>query len=172
MRKLGISVVVAVVVATALTAGSAFSSATAAKVKLTGAYAGTATVKVADDIADIAATGPGKVTGLGVGKITGLGKGDASKQPCVPFTGTGQLTGVKGTKITFTMLTGAEGCGDEEGQVFAINARAKITGGAGKVKVGKKLYPLKKAKGTFKITGVYDRGAGTFAIKVSGLATV
>jgi len=172
VRRLGISVVAAAVAAAALMAGSAFSSATAAKVKLTGTYAGTATVKVADDVADIAATGPGKATGLGVGKITGVGKGDASAQPCVPFTGTGQITGLKGMKITFTMLSGAQGCGDEQGNVFSINARAKITGGAGKVKVGKKLYPLKKAKGTFKITGIYDRGAGTFSIKLNGLATV
>ena len=156
----------------AITAGSGLGSASAVKVKLTGAYEGTATVNVVAHLADIAASGPGKAAPLGVGKITGVGKGDASAQPCVPFTGTGQITGVKGMKITFTMLSGAQGCGDEEGKFFSINARAKVTGGAGKVKVGKKLYPMKKAKGTFKITGVYDRGAGTFSVKLNGVVTV
>ena len=32
--------------------------------------------------------------------------------------------------------------------------------------------PMKKAKGTFKITGVYDRGAGTFSVKLNGVVTV
>ena len=172
MRKFGITAVLVVVAAAALTAGSAFAGATVTKVKLTGAYAGAANVKVADDVADIAANGPGKATILNAGKITGLGKGDASVQPCVPFTGTGLLTGTKGTKIKFTMLPGASGCGDEQGQVFSVSARAKVTGGAGKFKVGTKTYSLTKAKGTLKLTGVYDRGKGTFAIKLNGILTV
>ena len=50
------------------------------------------------------------------------------------------------------MIPPSSGCGDEEGNVFSISGKAKVTGGT-------KLY--KKATGTLKLTGVYDRGAGT-----------
>jgi hypothetical protein len=126
-------------------------------------YAGTAVVKVTDQVADIAATGPGVGTLIGKSKVTGKGKGDASVQPCVPFTGTGLMSNTSGTTIKFTVLPGSSGCGDEAGNVFSVSGRAKVTGGT-------KLY--RKATGTLKMTGVYDRGAGTFSITFSGKVVV
>lgn len=145
----------------ALGAGAALASS-AKIVVFTASYSGTATVTVTDGIADIRATGAGKGTPIGAGKITGVGKGDANEQPCVPFTGPGTMTGPKKTKLTFTVLTGSTGCGDEAGQVFSISGKAKVVKGTG---------TLAKAKGTLKFTGVYDRGAGTFTVKFKGKLT-
>ena len=41
----------------------------------------------------------------------------------------------------------------------------------GKAQVTKATGTLAKAKGTLKVTGVYDRGAGTFSAKLSGKLT-
>jgi hypothetical protein len=125
-------------------------------------YSGTATVKVTDNVADIAATGTGKATKLGAGKITGVGKGDSSQQPCVPFTGPGTMTGTGKNKLTFQVITGSTGCGDEGGQVFSISGKARVVKGFG---------TLSKAKGTLKFTGVYDHQAGTFTVKFKGNLT-
>ena len=154
---------VAAVVA-ALVAGSALAaSTTAAKVvPFTGKYAGTASAKVTQQVADISATGKGTGTLLGASTITGAGKGDASVQPCVPFTGPGSLVGSNGTKLRFTIVPGSQGCGDEGGHVFSVVGHAKVLGGSGK---------YAKARGTLKVTGVFDRDAGTFSIKFTGSLT-
>jgi hypothetical protein len=131
-------------------------------VPFTAKYAGTATVKITDGIADIAAGGVGAGTPIGKGKIVGKGKGDSTQQPCVPFTGPGSMTGTKGN-INFLVLPGSTGCGDEEGNIFSVSGRAKVTKGT-------KLFL--RAKGTLKFTGVYDRGQGTFSIKFTGKLTV
>lgn len=159
-------VVVLATVASALLVGAAWAGTSAEAKKIVtfkAKYAGTAAVKVTDQVADIAATGPGTGTLIGKSKVTGKGKGDASQQPCVPFTGTGLMSNTSGTTIKFSVLPGSSGCGDEEGNVFSISGKAKVTGGT-------KLY--KKATGTLKMTGVYDRGAGTFSITFSGKITV
>ena len=57
------------------------------------------------------------------------------------------------------MLAGTQACGDEEGNFFSINGRAVVTKATGK---------LAKAKGNLKVTGSYDRAAGTFSAKFSG----
>lgn len=131
-------------------------------VPFTAKYAGTATVKITDGVADIAANGVGAGTPIGKGKITGKGKGDSTQQPCVPFTGPGSMTGTKGN-LNFMVLSGSTGCGDEEGNVFSVSGRAKVLKGT-------KLF--RTAKGTLKFTGVYDRGQGTFSIKFTGKLTV
>lgn len=140
-------------------AGAAGTAAEVKVVKFTARYAGLATVQVTDDVANIAANGAGKGTLLGRSKVTGRGLGDASARPCVPFSGRGSMFNAKKTKLNFQMLTGSQGCGDEEGNVFSVVGRAKVLGGT-------KAY--KKAKGTLKLTGVYDRGQGTFSVKFSG----
>jgi len=143
-------------------AGLLVSSATAVTptktIAFTASYSGTADVKMTDSIADIAANGSGTGTLLGSSKLAGTGKGDSSVQPCVPFSGPGTLTGV-GTKLSFTVVSGSQGCGDEQGQVFSIAGKAKVTSATGK---------LKKATGTLKFSGLYDRGAGTFTVKFKG----
>ena len=126
-------------------------------------YAGKANVKVTDNVADIAAEGPGTATVIGASRVSGKGKGDASKQPCVPFTGDGVITASKGpTTLRFSVLPGSSGCGDEAGKLFSISGKAKVTGGTG---------AMAGASGTLKLTGVYDRGAGTFSVKFSGSVT-
>ncbi|MBM2822397.1 MAG: hypothetical protein HW413_1143 [Thermoleophilia bacterium] len=153
------------VAAAAVLVGTAWAGTESGNAKIvpfTAKYAGTATVKITDGIADIAANGVGTGTPIGKGKITGKGKGDSTQQPCVPFTGPGSMTGTKGN-INFLVLPGASGCGDEEGQVFSVSGRAKVLKGT---------KAFKTAKGTLKFTGVYDRGQGTFSIKFTGKLTV
>jgi hypothetical protein len=150
----------AVALAALVVAGAALAGA-AKKVPFAGKYAGTAVTKVTDNVADITANGTGTGSLIGAGKITGKGTGDSSVQPCVPFTGTGAITGAKGT-IQFKVIPGSTGCGDEGGQVFSITARATVLKATG---------ALAKAKGSLKFTGVYDRGAGTFSVKVAGTLT-
>jgi len=155
---------VALVSVAAVSAGSALAGTTGGTkiVPFTASYAGTAVVKVTDQIADISATGPGKGTPIGAGKVTGVGQGDSSQQPCVPFTGTGSLVGVKGT-VKFKVLPGSTGCGDEGGHSFTISAKTVVTGGT---------KAFVKAKGPLKLTGMYDRDAGTFTVKFSGKLTL
>jgi hypothetical protein len=149
------ALIVATVVAGAALAGTAKTIAFSAK------YAGTAVTKVTDNVVDISANGTGTGSLIGAGKITGKGTGDSSAQPCVPFTGTGSITGAKGT-LAFKVIPGSNGCGDEDGQVFSITARATVLKATG---------ALAKAKGSLKFTGVYNRGAGTFSVKVTGTLT-
>ena len=160
-RFLQAGVVALVATTAAVVVGAAWAGTTASDAKIvpfTAKYAGTATVKITDGIADIAANGVGAGTPIGKSKITGKGKGDSTQQPCVPFTGPGSMTGIKGN-INFLVLPGASGCGDEEGNVFSVSGRAKVVKGT-------KVF--KTAKGTLKFTGVYDRGQGTFSIKFTG----
>jgi hypothetical protein len=159
--RIGITAAAAAAVSVAVVAASAPAS-TSKLVPFTASYSGTAVVKVTDNVADIVATGTGAGTLLPNSKISGHGTGDSSQQPCVPFTGPGSIVSANGTKLFFTVLTGSRGCGDEQGQVFSVVGKAKVTKTTGK---------LLKARGTLKITGVYDRGAGTFSIKFKGTLT-
>lgn len=150
-------------VAAVLALGTGAALASSAKIVVFAAsYSGTATVKVTDTVADIAATGPGKATSLGAGKITGIGKGDTSVQPCVPFTGPGTMVGTGKNKLTFKVIAGSTACGDEAGEVFSVSGKAAVVKGYG---------TLAKAKGTLKFSGVYDQKAGTFTVKFKGKLT-
>ena len=166
MRNHRFGIAAAGVIATAALAAGVATAATSAgsatAVPFKASYAGTAVVKVDGNVADITATGKGKGTPIGVGKITGKGKGDSSVQPCIPFTGTGALVGPGTTKLTFKVVPGSSGCGDEGGQVFSISAKATVIKGYGK---------LANVRGKLKITGVYDRGKGTFTAKFTGTLT-
>ena len=144
-----------------LVAAGALASTTgsAATIAFTAKYAGTAVVKETDDLADNTATGPGKGTVIGAGKITGAGKGDAAQKPCVPFGGTGKMTGVASTTIFFKVVSTSKGCGDEGGEYFSLSGKALVTKATGK---------LAGRKGTLKFTGLYNRAAGTFSIKFTG----
>jgi hypothetical protein len=152
---------IALVALVSLILGSAVATgAPGAKIiNFSAKYKGTATVKVTGEVVDsIAAKGTGTGIPIGKGTITGLGKGEAKQQPCNNWGGTGVLKGTKGT-ITFKMLAGTQGCGDEEGNFFSIVGRAVVTKATGK---------LAKAKGNLKVTGSYDRAAGTFIAKFTG----
>ena len=162
MRGIATAAAVAAAVALVTAFASTGVAATPKKtVAFSASYSGTADVKVTDNVADISANGTGSGTLIGASKISGVGKGDTSVQPCVPFSGPGSLVGT-GTKLLFSVVSGSQGCGDEAGQVFSIAGKAKVTSATGK---------LKKATGTLKLTGVYDRGQGTFSVKLKGTLT-
>jgi hypothetical protein len=159
VRKFRNSILAAAVVG--LVAVSVASARSSTTVVFLGKYKGTASTQQNGNTVNISATGTGAGTLIGVGKITGAGTGDSSQQPCVPWGGTGKITGAKGT-ISFKVLTGANGCGDEGGHVFAVKGYFLVTKATGK---------LLKAKGKLKATGTYNRDDGTFSIKVTGTLT-
>jgi len=161
LKNFRISIVaLAVVALTAVTAASALAAAPK-KIAFAGKYSGTATTKVDGNTATIAANGTGTGTQIGSGSITGLGTSDTSQQPCIPFTGTGKMTGSGGT-ITFKVLSGSSGCGDEGGHNFTITSKLAVLSATGK---------LAKAKGTLRMTGTYSHDDGSFSVKVSGTLT-
>jgi hypothetical protein len=172
LRKHRLTSAAAVLAIAAVCVGSAVAApAKSAKIVMfTGSYAGPANVTVADGVSTIQASGAGKATTVGIkapafgaGKVTGTGTGSAdSSQTCQVFNGTGSLTGVKGAKINFK-LSGAQACGDADGNNFSLTGRATVTGGAG---------AYKTAKGSLKLTGLYKKEAKTFAIKMTGKLTV
>ena len=127
-------------------------------VAFTGKYTGTAVTKQQDKTVDITANGKGTGTLIGAGKVTGTGTGDTSTQPCVPFTGTGKITGAKGT-ISFKVIPGSSSCGDESGQTFSYVGKAVVTVATG---------ALAKKKGTLRFTGTYERSSGAFSAKFTG----
>lgn len=130
-------------------------------IAFTGKYTGTAVTNQTDNVVAINANGTGTGTLLGAGKITGAGSGDTSVRPCVPFTGTGKMSGPGGT-IIFKVIPGSSGCGDEQGQLFSITGKATILKATGK---------LLKRKGTLKMSGTYDHDSGAFSVKFSGSLT-
>lgn len=163
-HRIGIAVT-GVLAAAVLTAGVAVATSSAAAttaLPFTATYAGAAVVRIDGNVATISANGPGKGTLLGRGRITGKGIGDASAQPCVPFTGTGTMFGLGITKLTFKVVSPSTGCGDESGQIFNISGRAVVVKGYGK---------LANARGKLKIGGTYNRSKGTFSVKFVGTLT-
>jgi len=161
VKKFRISMLVLAVAAlAAVTAGSALAKKPIV-VPFSGTYAGQASTQVNGSLATISAQGTGKGTLIGAGSIAGLGTGDSSQQPCVPFGGTGTIKGSAGT-IAFKLVQGANGCGDEGGHTFTVTARLTVVKATGK---------LAKAKGTLKLTGVYNHDNGSFTVKVAGKLT-
>ena len=174
LTKSRLAPIAAVLAVAAVAVGSAFAG-TAKSTKIitfNGTYAGAANVIVDGSVATLSAAGPGKATTtgvapvpkFGVGKLTGTGASSADKSAsCQTFNGTGALTGVAGAKLNFK-ITGAQACGDSETGPWSISGRATVTGGAG-------VY--KKAKGTLKVTGVYNGSdQKTFSVKFVGKLTV
>ncbi|HWX08475.1 MAG TPA: hypothetical protein VNY33_00730 [Gaiellaceae bacterium] len=161
MNRFRTSILAAAVLAlVAATSASALASATKV-VAFTGTYAGQASALVSGNVATISATGAGKGTLIGTGKIIGHGTGDSSQQPCIPFGGTGTISGAGGT-ISYKVVPGSSGCGDEGGHTFTVTAHLTVVKATGK---------LLKAKGTLKLAGVYNHDDGSFSVKVSGNLT-
>jgi hypothetical protein len=151
----------AVAALVAVTVASTADAATPKKkpvVAFVGSYAGQATTLVDGNTVTISAKGNGKGTLIGAGAINASGTGDSSQQPCVPFGGTGTITGAAG-KIVFKANPGATGCGDEGGHNFTVKAILQVTSATGK---------LANKKGTLRAIGTYSRDDGTFTVKVTG----
>ena len=158
----------------AVAAGSAFAG-TAKSTKIVtfnGTYAGAANVTVSDTVATLAAAGPGKASRPASppspSSASASSRGPARAAPTSPpvarrSTARASLTGVAGAKLNFK-ITGAQACGDSETGPWSISGRATVTGGAG-------VY--KKAKGSLKVTGVYNGSdKKTFSVKFVGKLTV
>jgi hypothetical protein len=164
LRTYLLASVAAMAAVAAVSAGSAFAGPvkSAKIVQFEAIYAGAANVTVADGLATISANGTGKGALIGPGKVTGKGTGSADESAtCQVFNGTGTMAGTKG-KINFKM-TGAQACGDSEGNLFSITGRAVVTSGT---------LAFKKAKGSLKVTGSYNKTAKNFTIKVKGPLSV
>ncbi len=142
-------------------AGAPTKASTSKSIAFTGTYAGKASTQISGTTATISAKGTGSGTLIGAGSIAGQGTADTSKQPCVPFGGTGTITGTAGT-VAFKVVTGSSGCGDEGGHNFAIVAHLTVLTTTGK---------LANAKGTLKMTGTYSHDDGSFTVKVFGTLT-
>lgn len=151
------AVAVAIGVLAAATASSAL-AAPPKKIAFVGHYAGQASTQINGNSVALSATGTGTGTMIGAGKITGQGTGDSSQQPCIPFGGTGTITGKSGT-ITYKLLSGASSCGDEGGHNFTVKGYIAVLKATGK---------LAKAKGTLKFTGLYSHDDGSFSVKFTG----
>lgn len=160
MNSFRTSILAAAVIALIAATGASALASTKI-VAFTGTYSGQASTKVDGNTVTIAATGAGTGTLIGAGKIVGNGTGDSSQQPCVPFGGTGTISGSGGT-IAFKVVPGASGCGDEGGHSFTVTAHLTVVKATGK---------LLKAKGTLKVTGLYNRDDGSFSVKVRGNLT-
>ena len=147
--------VLAAAAVAAVAAGSAL-AVTAKPTPFKAAFTGKAVVKVNGQVADITATGAGVATLLRKSKLTAKGAGTQS-DPCPLFGGIASMTGTGG-KINFKIPpAGGSGCTDEEANTFALVGRATITGGTLK---------YRKAKGTFKFTGTFDKGTGNYSVQL------
>jgi hypothetical protein len=163
VRKLtkSIVVVVAMLLATTAVASAATANTKPKKIAFVGSYKGQATTLANGSNVTITAKGSGSGTLVGVGAINASGSGDSSQQPCVPFGGTGTITGAGGT-IAFKANPGATGCGDEGGHNFTVKVYLLVTRATGK---------LAKAKGTLRGIGTYNRDDGSFQLKLTGTLT-
>lgn len=146
------------VVAAGTASGAPHAKIVHKKVAFTAKYAGTATTNATDNTVAINANGTGSGTLLGSGKVNGIGSGDSSQRPCVPFTGTGSMSGPGGV-ISFKVTPAASGCGDDAGQLFTVSGKLVVTKATGK---------LKSYKGTLRMSGTYDRSSGAFSVKFFG----
>lgn len=155
MKRLSFMTAAAALALAVLVAG-----ALAAKkpVSFSAKYTGTAVTQQTDNTVAITANGTGSGT-LGAGKVTGTGTADSSVRPCIPFTGTGSLTGPSGV-VQFKVVPGASGCGDDAGQVFTFTGKAQVLKTTGK---------YAGVKGLLRITGTFDRSSGAFSSKFTGL---
>jgi hypothetical protein len=159
VRKLtSFTLLVAVAMLAAAFASTASSATKPIKIAFTGSYSGQASTLANGGTVTISAKGNGSGTLIGAGAINASGTGDSTQQPCVPFGGTGTITGAKGT-ISFKASPGATGCGDEGGHNFTVKVYLVVTKATGK---------LAKAKGTLRGIGTYNRDDGSFQVKLTG----
>ena len=129
-----------------------------AAVAFVGTYSGTGSTLVNGSTVTITAKGNGNGTVIGASTISASGTGDSSQQPCVPFGGTGTITGPGGV-INFKAVSGATACGDDGGHNFTVKVMLGVTSATGK---------LAKKTGVLRGIGTYSRDDGTWQLKVTG----
>jgi hypothetical protein len=143
--------------AAAIVAGTALAHATA----FSATYKGTVTEKVNGQTVTATVRGSGTGTPLGRGTISGtVVATTAPDSPCAPFRGPGVISGKNG-KLKVTVVPTSRGCaaGEDDRNNISVAGSVKVTGGTGK---------YRKARGTLRFTGHYDRGSGAFSVKLKG----
>ncbi len=166
MTRFGIVTAAVAAVAAATLAAAAAPGGTAVNsktVRFTGSYSGRAVVRVSGSTADILASATGKGSPVGTSKFSGKGIG-RNAEPCPTFVGNGVLTAADKSSLNFVILPGAKSCpgAAPNESLNQVTGQATFKGGTGK---------YKKARGSFKFTGIYDRGKGTFTVKFAGKLT-
>lgn len=140
------------------------SSAAAATISFTGNYKGKVTERVAGSQITAVAAGTGLGTLIGKGSVAGtVVATTTADSPCAPFTGPGTIKGPKGT-LKLSVLTGSRGCAasEDDKDNISMSGTAKVLGGTA---------TFKKARGTLRFTGHYDRSTGVFHLKLTGKLT-
>lgn len=158
MHNLRVIVLVAVTAVIAvLAAGAAFAASTVA---FKGTYAGTVTEKVVGQDVSALAVGNGTGTVIGKGKLAGTVKATTANPPCSPISGPGTISGAAG-KLKLTVTPTSHGCAasEDDQNSISVSGVAKVVGGTLK---------FKKAHGTLRFSGHYDRGTGAFNVKLTG----
>jgi hypothetical protein len=123
-----------------------------------GTYSGQGSTLVNGSTVTITAKGNGNGTVIGASTITASGTGDSSQQPCVPFGGTGTITGPGGV-INFKAASGGTACGDDGGHNFTVKVVLGVTSATGK---------LANKTGSLRGVGTYSRDDGTWQLKLTG----
>ena len=158
-RVLGpVALILAIAVGT-VGVGAALASSTT-KTQFTANYSGKVTEVVNGNAVTATPKGNGKGTLIGKSTLTGSVSASTANPPCSPLGGTGLLSGAK-SKLKFSVVTGSRACaaGSDDQNNISFSGSAKVTGGTG---------ALKKAKGTLRFSGHYDRGTGAFTVKLTG----
>jgi hypothetical protein len=164
MRHLRAVALTAAAIGLVVAAGTAFALTPKPKtVPFKGSYAGQVTEKVDGSNVTALAVATGTGTAIGKGKLTGTAAATTANPPCSPLTGSGSISGPKGT-LKLTLGAGSRGCAaSEDDQTnISVSGTAKVTGGT---------LQFRKAKGSIHFSGHYDRANGSFDVTFTGSLT-
>jgi hypothetical protein len=126
-------------------------------------YSGQVTEKVDGQNVTATATGKGSGTLVKASTIAGVVQATTANPPCSPFNGPGAIKSSLGT-LKLAVLPTSRGCaaGEDDQNNISLSGSAKVTSGTGK---------FKKAHGTLRFSGHYDRAGGAFTVKLTGVLT-
>lgn len=147
----------------ALAAGAAFAAGTTSTALFSASYAGTATEKVDGQKVTAVTTGTGTGTVVRKSKLSGVVNATTAEPPCSPLSGPGTIAGTVG-KLKLTILPTSRGCAasEEDQNHISVSGTAKVVGGT---------LAFRKARGTLRFTGHYNRETGAFDVKLTGSIT-
>jgi hypothetical protein len=126
----------------------------------TAKYSGKVTEKVSGQTVNAAVKGTGTGNLVGKSTISGAVVATTSDSPCAPFFGPGAITGPKGV-LKLKVTPASKGCAaaEDDRDNISVAGTATVLGGT---------KTFKKAKGTLRFTGHYDRSSGAFNVKLTG----
>jgi hypothetical protein len=158
-RLKALSLLTAAVALAVVVAGTALAAQTVA---FKGTFAGKVTEKVDGQTVTALASGTGS-SSIGKGKLSGTVTASTANPPCSPLAGPGAITGPKG-KLNVKVISPSRGCAasEEDQNSISFSGTAKVTGGTLK---------FRKARGTLRFSGHYDRQSGAFNVKLTGSVT-